>query len=172
LPSDGEGQEADDDGEVAVDIYSGGKKTPGGTFDIVQPQGTSKFANWAATVTRDEFITRQGGVIGFAIVHSKLIVVDPFTNPIVVTGSHNFSGSASQKNDDNFIIVRGNQELALHYATHILSVYHHYSWLAYLKSLQAKGKKPDGGGYLVEGDTWQAPKLKGASKQELDFWIR
>src|SRR6267378_6846954 len=58
------------------------------------------------TVTRNEFIPMQGGVVGFAIVHSKLIVVDPFTNPVVVTGSHNFSGSASSKNDENFVIIR------------------------------------------------------------------
>lgn len=169
LPSEEGGQEADDGDQVSVAVYDSGKKSAG-MFDIVQPEGTNKFANWAATVTRSEFITRQGGVIGFAIVHSKLIVVDPFTNPVVVTGSHNFSGSASQKNDDNFIIVRGNQELALHYATHILSVYHHYSWLAYLKTQQGKGKGPSG--YLRENDEWQAPKLSGSSKQELDFWIR
>jgi len=112
----------------------------------------------------------QGGVIGFAIVHSKLIVIDPFTNPIVVTGSHNFSGSASTNNDENFIIVRDNQELAKHYAAHILSVYQHYRWLAFVNGLQGKGKSPDG--YLKENDLWQDPQLKGLGKRELDFWVR
>ncbi|UIF88090.1 hypothetical protein KAF44_19405 (plasmid) [Cupriavidus necator] len=130
----------------------------------------NKLANWAATVTRKEFLTRQGGVVGYAIVHSKLIVVDPFTNPVVVTGSHNFSGSASENNDDNFIIVRGNQELALHYATHILSVYHHYRWLAYVSDLQKKGMQP--GGFLLETGDWQKAQLNSATKRELDFWVR
>jgi phosphatidylserine/phosphatidylglycerophosphate/cardiolipin synthase-like enzyme len=43
-----------------------------------------------------------------AIVHSKAIVIDPFSaNCAVITGSHNFSASASTKNDENLVIVRG-----------------------------------------------------------------
>ena len=102
------------------------------SLDVIQPQGFSTpFAAWAATVTRKEFLTIQGGVLGFAIVHSKVIVVDPFTKPVVITGSHNFSGSASKANDENFAIVRGNSDLALEYAVHILTVYQHYRWTAY-----------------------------------------
>src|SRR5262249_53190232 len=130
------------------------KKKKAVDLNVVQPTGLqTPFASWAATVTRNEFITGQGGVIGYAIVHSKLIVIDPFTNPIVVTGSHNFSGAASTKNDENFVIVRGNEELATHYAAHILSVYQHYSWMAYLASLRGKKNFPTG--YLKETDTWQ-----------------
>lgn len=140
-------------------------------LDVVQPTGIkAPFANWAATVTRSEFITGSGGVIGYAIVHSKLIVVDPFTDPVVITGSHNFSAGASGKNDENFVIVRGNEQLARHYSGHILSVYHHYRWLAYVNELQAKGKGPSG--YLSVEDTWQDSRLKGPAKRELDFWVR
>ena len=74
--------------------------------------------------------------------HSKVIVVDPFTKPVVITGSHNFSGSASTKNDENFVIVRDNTELALEYAVHILSVYKHYRWLAYVDQMQRQKRKP------------------------------
>ena len=42
---------------------------------------------------------------------------DPFSdNPIVVTGSHNFSHSASAANDENFIVIRGHKKIAMHYA--------------------------------------------------------
>jgi phosphatidylserine/phosphatidylglycerophosphate/cardiolipin synthase-like enzyme len=152
---------------VSVEVVGAKKKTI--DLDVVQPTGIeTPFASWAATVTRNEFITGQGGVIGFAIVHSKLIVIDPFTNPIVVTGSHNFSGAASTKNDENFVIVRGNQELATHYAAHILSVYQHYSWMAFLNSPQARNNRPSG--FLREEDTWQDNYLKNPAKRELDFW--
>jgi phosphatidylserine/phosphatidylglycerophosphate/cardiolipin synthase-like enzyme len=153
--------------EVSVQVIDEKKKSV--DLNVVQPRGiSSPFASWAATVARNEFITGQGGVIGFAIVHSKLIVIDPFTNPIVITGSHNFSGAASTKNDENFIIVRGNEELAAHYAAHILSVYQHYSWMAYLASPQGKKKKPTG--FLREHDKWQDGYLKNPAKRELDFW--
>ena len=145
-------------------------------LDIVQPEGIKRpFSSWAATVVRREFMPqfikggRRGG-IGNAIVHSKLIVVDPFTRPVVVTGSHNFSLNASKANDENFVIFRGNQELALDYAAHILSVYHHYRWMAYVNEMQAKHQNPKA--HLRENDTWQAWQLKGAPRRELDFWLR
>jgi len=40
----------------------------------------------------------------------------------VVTGSHNFSTSASKKNDENLIIVRGDKRLAQIYAVHMACV--------------------------------------------------
>lgn len=162
----------EDESEVSVEIHGASKKSSL-SLDVVQPEGIrTPFASWAANVTRDEFLSPPvgHGVIGYAIVHSKLIVVDPFTNPVVVTGSHNFSSTASQKNDENFMIVRGNDELARHYAAHILSVYHHYRWLAFVNDLQRKGKSPNG--YLKEHDRWQDSHLKGAGKREINFWLR
>jgi hypothetical protein len=64
--------------------------------------------------------------------------------------------------------VRGNEELAAHYAAHILSVYQHYSWMAFLSSPQGQKNRPSG--FLREVDTWQDPYLKNPAKRELDFW--
>src|SRR5436190_1142957 len=78
------------------------------TYDVVQPEGKPEpTAYWAAETTHGQF----KNTIGYAIIHSKVLVVDPFgKDPVVVTGSHNFSISASEKNDENFIIVRGDRE--------------------------------------------------------------
>jgi len=166
LPSDKTG----DDKEVKVTTVGDAQKRRL-NLDVIQPQGISTpFAAWAATVTRKEFLTMQGGVLGFAIVHSKIIVVDPFTKPIVITGSHNFSGSASKSNDENFVIMRGNSDLAMEYAVHILSVYKHYRWTAYVADMQRRHRRPFS--ELKEHDDWQNGHLKGASKQEIDFWVR
>jgi phosphatidylserine/phosphatidylglycerophosphate/cardiolipin synthase-like enzyme len=163
-------EHVDDETEVVVDTVGDAQKHRV-DLDIVQPQGIkTPFASWAATVTRNEFLTMQGGVIGFAIVHSKVIVVDPFTKPVVITGSHNFSSSASKKNDENFVIMRGNQDMAMEYAVHILSVYKHYRWLAYVDRMQRDKKKPFSS--LAETPDWQKGHLKGASKNEIDFWVR
>jgi len=98
-----------------------------------------------------------------AIVHSKVIVVDPFSDQCaVITGSHNFSVSASEKNDENLVIVRGNQKLAQAYALHINGVYDHYSWRAFLGS----GGDPDQIYKPLDG--W---KPGGSRAQELDFWM-
>jgi hypothetical protein len=60
--------------------------------------------------------------------------------------------------------------LALHYAAHILSVYQHYRYLAFVHEMQMKHKSLTG--YLSEDDDWQDAALKGAAKRELDFWLR
>jgi phosphatidylserine/phosphatidylglycerophosphate/cardiolipin synthase-like enzyme len=95
------------------------------TYDVVQPEGNPHpTAYWAAETTHNQF--KQS--IGYAIIHSKVLVVDPFgKDPVVVTGSHNFSISASEKNDENFIIVRGDRALAEAYAVNVQSAWRHYA---------------------------------------------
>jgi phosphatidylserine/phosphatidylglycerophosphate/cardiolipin synthase-like enzyme len=95
------------------------------TYDVVQPEGHAHpTAYWAEETTRAQFL----GSIGHAIIHSKVLVVDPFgKDPVVVTGSHNFSISASEKNDENFIIVRGDRALAEAYAVNVESAWRHYA---------------------------------------------
>ncbi|ELX10220.1 phospholipase D/transphosphatidylase [Janthinobacterium sp. HH01] len=70
-----------------------------------------------------------------AIIHSKTLVIDPFSDDcMVVTGSHNFSPAASSKNDENLVIIRGDKALAQAYAVHIEGVYDHFAWRAFLSN--------------------------------------
>jgi len=101
---------------------------------------------------------------GHAIIHDKVIVLDPLdpVNCTVVTGSHNLGYKASYQNDENMLIIRGNQELALSYAVHVLDVYDHYVLRAKMqddlrKALIATGKPPPAhpGGFLDPTPGWQ-----------------
>ena len=66
---------------------------------------------------------------GFAITHDKIVVIDPFSDHcMVVTGSHNLGYQASYNNDENLIMIEGNKQLAMAYATHVLDVYDHFAW--------------------------------------------
>ena len=77
---------------------------------------------------------------GFAIIHDKVLVVDPFAdNCVVVTGSHNLGHKASFDNDENLVVVEGNKNLAVAYATHVLDVYDHFSWRYMINRLGTKG---------------------------------
>lgn len=76
-------------------------------------------------------------------VHSKFLIVDPFsTDPIVVTGSANFSDPSTNANDENMIIVRGNQRVADIYFTEFNRLFNHYYFRAVYKKVNSK-KKPD-----------------------------
>ncbi|MGB8858020.1 MAG: phospholipase D-like domain-containing protein [Ilumatobacteraceae bacterium] len=152
-------------GGLAVDLVGRGKNS---SFDlqVVQPEGVTNLAGWATEVTRKDFLMTQGGAIGYAIIHSKVIVVDPFTKPVVITGSHNFSQSASNKNDENIMIVRGNPQLAERYAVNIMATYQHYRFRKYLLDCKASGRSPWKG--LVKGAGWQ--KKQADHDRELAFW--
>jgi phosphatidylserine/phosphatidylglycerophosphate/cardiolipin synthase-like enzyme len=110
-----------------------------------------------------EQLTARGGV--GAIIHDKLIVIDPRSpDCTVILGSHNLGFKASYSNDENMLIVAGDQELAAAYAVHILDVYDHYRFRAIESELKRKGKK-GWSGFLDTTDDWQkgyADRRKGA----------
>jgi phosphatidylserine/phosphatidylglycerophosphate/cardiolipin synthase-like enzyme len=77
------------------------------------------FAEWEAEIYK----------IGHAVIHDKILVIDPFTDDsVVITGSHNLGYKASYSNDENMLIIRRNRPVAEAYAAHVLDVYEHYRW--------------------------------------------
>lgn len=116
--------------------------------------------------------------MGFAITHSKVIVIDLFgAHPVVVTGSHNLSASASMKNDENLLILRDCPELARAYAVNCMSVYRHYRWPAYQHDLAnapkgGQGAQPADDGYLATSDAWQKQTVGKDRSDDLRFWLK
>jgi phosphatidylserine/phosphatidylglycerophosphate/cardiolipin synthase-like enzyme len=87
-----------------------------------------------------EQLTAKGKV--GAIIHDKLVVIDPRSkNCCVILGSHNLGFKASYSNDENFVIVSGDQALAAAYAVHILDVYDHYRFRAIETERARQSKK-------------------------------
>jgi phosphatidylserine/phosphatidylglycerophosphate/cardiolipin synthase-like enzyme len=97
---------------------------------------------------------------GKAIIHDKIVVIDPLskTDCAVAFGSHNLGYKASYCNDENMVIVRGNQEFALAYAVHVLDLWEHYRFRAVQVELREQGEKP-WDGFLRRDDSWQAASL-------------
>jgi hypothetical protein len=136
--------------------------------------------NSRVVMIRAGAITQQNGNLrpelltaGHAIIHDKVIVIDPLdpVNCTVITGSHNLGYKASYQNDENLLIIRGNQPLAISYAIHVLDVYDHYVMRAKLqdqlrKSLIATGKPPPtrAGGFLDTTPQWQTRWFRPASQ--------
>lgn len=163
------GNEKGDSDKNVLDIQlvsSDGKFKPD-RYTVLQPPGVDvAFGPWIAEVTRRDFLAQ----IGHAIVHSKVLVIDPLSDdPVVVTGSHNFSAPASEKNDENLVIVRGHKDLAKAYATYVMSVYQHYRYRSYIRETLAKGEKP--WSYLDDDDQWLKDELK-SKAQEIGYWTQ
>ena len=150
-----------------VRLVSNEKKFKPDRYTVVQPQGVdSPIGEWIGEVTRKDFLSQ----VGHAIVHSKVLVIDPFSDEcVVVTGSHNFSEPASKNNDENLVIVRGHRPLAEKYAVHVMSVYAHYRFRSYVRETLAAGKTP--WSYLEDDDRWLKDELT-QKRLETEFWTQ
>ena len=59
--------------------------------------------------------------------HTKYMIIDPLTDdPIVVSGSANFSEASTNKNDENMLILRGNTRVADIYVTEFMRLFNHF----------------------------------------------
>ncbi|AIY39284.1 Phosphatidylserine/phosphatidylglycerophosphate/cardiolipin synthase-related enzyme [Collimonas arenae] len=153
-------------GTVQVGLVDGAAQT-NFSLEVIEPTGVANaFAYWAEEVTRGQF-----GAIGHAIIHSKTIVLDAGTpDALVITGSHNFSNTASQKNDENYVVVHGNQALADAYVANCQAVYDHYRWRKYVADCAKQGKQP--WDHLADDADWLAKYVQSPSrKATLDFWF-
>ena len=132
-----------------------------GSFQVALPAAIDKRVSYWIP----ELKKLQGA---WAMVHSKVIVIDPFgPEPAVMTGSHNLGPKASRANDDNLVIIRGDRELAAAYAVNIAGIYTSYRW----RYNRLYSKKARGFTHLEDSDTWQQGHLEGDRLQELDFWL-
>nr|WP_198982359.1 phospholipase D-like domain-containing protein [Herbaspirillum sp. ASV7] len=99
-----------------------------------------------------------------AIIHDKIVVIDPMSEDcVVVTGSHNQGYQASYNNDENLLIVRGHRPLALAYAAHVLDVYGHYRF-----RYQQQRSGDQAFSALATDDTWQNKYFDAANPASKD----
>jgi phosphatidylserine/phosphatidylglycerophosphate/cardiolipin synthase-like enzyme len=71
-------------------------------------------------------------------VHSKFLLRDPLgKDPIVITGSANFSTASTNDNDENMLVIRGNRRVADIYFTEFNRLFYHY----YFRSIQEKTRR-------------------------------
>ncbi|MFS2091650.1 phospholipase D-like domain-containing protein [Pseudomonas sp. Pseusp11] len=113
---------------------------------------TAEFASTALLNTGLEGWLKENmkGQKGNLLVHTKAIVVD-FTSdsPTIISGSHNLSDAASNGNDENYLIIRGDTDLADRYGLELLRFYEHYRFRYFAKKLQLKQVRP-----LAADDSW------------------
>ena len=132
-------------------------------YRVIHAQGITKddaFGQWEKELNQ----------AGHAIIHDKIIVVDPFSdNCVVVTGSHNEGYQASYNNDENMAIIHEHRAVAEAYAAHCLDVYDHYAWRYWLSTEQDKAWH-----FLASDDSWQDAYFTSDNQvksAELAFWL-
>jgi phosphatidylserine/phosphatidylglycerophosphate/cardiolipin synthase-like enzyme len=95
-------------------------------------------------------------------IHAKFMLIDPLTpDPIVITGSANWSDESVNDNDENMVVIRGDTRVADIYLTEFMRLFNHYR-------LPARARSP----HLDPGDGWARPffeKGSSESKERLLF---
>lgn len=88
-------------------------------------------------------------------IHSKFMLVDPLgAQPLIVTGSANFSKESTVGNDENMIVIKGNRRAADIYFTEFNRLFNHYYFRSVYEELGKKGAAANL--FLAPNDSWLA----------------
>jgi phosphatidylserine/phosphatidylglycerophosphate/cardiolipin synthase-like enzyme len=153
-----------------------GKK---GEIEIVQRNPSDVVS--VATILHSPLNDFQGNLLEHAEsfhhagvhIHAKIIAADPFgTDPILVTGSANFSTNSTQVNDSNSLVIRGDTAVMDIYSTEFMRMFEHY-WFRYRRSqkeqeAKAAGTSVDDVMALAETAAWSDPYYEAGSYQMRD----
>jgi phosphatidylserine/phosphatidylglycerophosphate/cardiolipin synthase-like enzyme len=82
-------------------------------------------------------------------IHNKFMLVDPLSeDPLVVTGSANFSKPSQRTNDENMLVIRGNKRVADIYFGEFMRVFDHHYARYIVRILTDEGRSDPEAGYL------------------------
>jgi phosphatidylserine/phosphatidylglycerophosphate/cardiolipin synthase-like enzyme len=79
-------------------------------------------------------------------IHSKFLLKDPLSaDPIVVTGSANFSAPSTNDNDENMLVIRGDRRVADIYFTEFNRLFNHYYFRSVVEATRRRLAEANGG---------------------------
>lgn len=85
-------------------------------------------------------------------IHNKFMLVDPLGNdPLVLTGSANFSDASTSTNDENMIVIKNDKRVADIYFGEYMRMYAHY---AFRESLTFKPTNATNRSHLSPNSNW------------------
>ena len=135
----GAGPERDAEEQKIQDL----RNMPENTFAIADFIRTNEIDGWLK-----EHLTDLNSHVRY--IHNKFMLLDPLSeNPIVVSGSANFSDASTRRNDENMVITRGNKRVADIYLGEFMRLYTHH---AFRESL--KWRNPDNPPKHLRTDDW------------------
>jgi phosphatidylserine/phosphatidylglycerophosphate/cardiolipin synthase-like enzyme len=92
-------------------------------------------------------------------IHTKFMLIDPLgAEPIVASGSANFSKASTDTNDENMLVIKGDKRISDIYFGEYMRLYTHYAFREAVEWAMEKEKlgkpqdwKPQ---YLITDDSW------------------
>jgi phosphatidylserine/phosphatidylglycerophosphate/cardiolipin synthase-like enzyme len=125
------------------------RKQVANRFAVGNTIGTNAFDRWL-----HEKLTGLNTHVQY--IHTKFMLVDPLgEDPIVVTGSANFSKASTTDNDENMLVIRGNKRVADIYVGEFMRLWNHYAFREWLAA-GAPGSSPEFKHLDVKDQWWKA----------------
>jgi phosphatidylserine/phosphatidylglycerophosphate/cardiolipin synthase-like enzyme len=105
----------------------------------------SDFDQWAAEKSAGSLFAS-----GVNFLHNKIILIDPLGDvPIVISGSANYSENSTSKNDENTLVIKGDDRVADIYFTEYVRLFDHFAFREWLGE-----HKTEFDPFLKEKGTW------------------
>ena len=103
-------------------------------------------------------------------IHTKCMLVDPLSNdPIVITGSANFSEASTNRNEENMVIVRGDTRLADIFLGEFMRSFSHYAFreAVYIWTMSGKTEEWRPNDLKTRAQDWLPPYFRKGSEEAL-----
>lgn len=123
------------------------RKRPDNRFAIGNSLITNKFDKWTHE--------RLSGLNQHArYIHTKYMLIDPFgDDPVIITGSANFSDASTRDNDENMLVIRGEKAISDIYASEFFRLWNHYAFREWAAKQRDTGSaRPQ---FLRTDDSWR-----------------
>ena len=89
-------------------------------------------------------------------IHTKYMIIDPLgKEPVLITGSANFSDASTRKNDENMLVIRGDKRIADLYLSEFMRLFNHFQFRGLAHARAATGPE-SARSFLVPNDSWKA----------------
>lgn len=88
-------------------------------------------------------------------VHTKYLMIDPLSDdPMIFTGSANFSAPSLLSNDENMMLIRGDKRVADIYLTEFDRLFRHFWFRQFANQAGERSASAEKAKFLIEDDSW------------------
>lgn len=111
----------------------------------------NEFNNWM-----QEHLTGLNDHVKY--IHTKYMLINPLSDdPIVISGSANFSDASTRRNDENMLVIRGDTRVADIYLGEFMRLFNHFKFREFANRQRRQGLDGAESEYLIPDDSWRLP---------------
>jgi hypothetical protein len=139
---------------------------PGNMAAVAKPFEGIKLADFQKRkLDRDRLMMDEGFHHAGIHIHSKIILADPFgPDPVLITGSANFSTNSTVANDSNVLVFRGDTAVADVYVADFMRMFEHY-WFRSRKDAKLEANQIFA---LKDSDVWSERYFTPGTREQRD----